>query len=59
MLQNSLIQPSLIPQTVVFGILDSVSNDTIFKNDKIFMNHILVIFKLYVLSPERKGHKYK
>ena len=43
--QNTLILPTLTPQTEIFGILDSVSNKSVFENSKIFVNHILLIFK--------------
>ena len=52
--QNNLILPTLTPQTVIFGILDSASNDSIFKNNKVFINHIHVSIR-----PEKKVHKYK
>ena len=45
---NGLILPTLTPQTASFGILDSTSNDPIFKNNKVFINYILLIFNLYV-----------
>ena len=32
----------------IFGILNSASKDSIFKKKKVFINHILLIFKLYV-----------
>ena len=51
-LQNSLILPTL--QTVIFGFLNSLSNDYIFKN-KVFINHILLIFKLYVYKSREKN----
>ena len=46
--QNNLILPTLTPQTVIFGFLDSANNDSIFENNKAFRNHILPIFMLYV-----------
>ena len=36
------------------GIPESASNDSIFKNNKVFINHILLIFKLYVFKSREK-----
>ena len=52
--QNTLILPTLTPQTAILGILDSVSNNSFFENNKIFFNHILLIFKLYVYKSRGK-----
>ena len=52
--QNSIILPILTPHIAILGILDSTSNDSIFKNNKIFVNHILLIFKLYVYKCREK-----
>ena len=53
--ENTLLLPTLTPQTVIFGILDSLRNNSFFENNKIFINDILLIFKLYVFkSRERK-----
>ena len=52
--QNTLALPTLTPQTVSLGILDCVSNNTVFENNKIFINHILLIFKLYVYKSREK-----
>ena len=53
--QNTLILPTLTPQTAILGFLDSVSNNSFFENNKIFINHILLIFNLYVYrSTEKK-----
>ena len=57
--QNNLILPTLSPQTAIFGFLDSVNNDSIFENNKVLNNHILLIFKLYVYKSRKKAHKYK
>ena len=46
--QNNLILPTVTPQAFIFGILESTSNSSIFKNNKVFINHILLIFKLCV-----------
>ena len=46
--QNTLILLTLTTQTTIFGILDSVSNDSFFENNKVFITHILLIFMLYV-----------
>ena len=52
--QNTLILPTLTPQTAILGILNSVSNNSFFENNKIFINHILFIFKLYVYKSREK-----
>ena len=36
---------NLMPQTAIFGIFDSVTNDSIFQNSKVFIT--FRIFKLY------------
>ena len=47
--------PTLTPQTTaILGILDSVSNNSFFENNKKFFNHILLIFKLYVYKSRGK-----
>ena len=48
--ENSIILPTLTPQTAIFGI-DSTGNDFI---NKAFINHILLIFKLYVYKSREK-----
>ena len=45
--QNSLVLPTLTPQTSIFGFLD-------FKKNKLLINHILLIFKLYVYRSRGK-----
>ena len=40
--QNTLILPTLTPQPVIFGILDSVTNNSFFENNKTFIYHILL-----------------
>ena len=52
--QNILSLPTLPPQTVIFGILDSANNDFILKNNKVFINHILLIFKLHMQKVREK-----
>ena len=52
--QNTLILPTLTPQTAILGILDCVSNNSFSENNKIFINHILLIFKLYVYKSREK-----
>ena len=42
-------------QAAILGILDSVSNNSLFENNEIFINHILLIFKLYVYKPREKN----
>lgn len=46
--QNSSILPTLTPQTAIFVILDSVSYDSLFENNKVFIDPILLVFMLYV-----------
>ena len=52
--QNTLILPILTPQTAILGILDSVSNNSLFENNKTLINHILLIFKLCVYKSREK-----
>ena len=52
--QNTLILPTSTPQTAILGILDFVSNNSFFENNKILINHILLIFKLYVYKSREK-----
>ena len=52
--QNSLALPILTPQTAIFGFLDSTSSDYNFKKNKLLINHILLIFKLYVCRSREK-----
>ena len=52
--QNNLILPNVTSQTVIFGFLDSTSNDSIFEINKCLGNHILLIFKLYVYKSREK-----
>ena len=40
-------------KTAILGILDSVSNNSFFEN-KIFINHMLFIFKLYIYKFRKK-----
>ena len=53
--KNNLILPTLIPQSAIFGILESASNDSIFKSNKVFINHIVLIFKLYVYKSREEN----
>ena len=52
--QNNLILPTLTPQAAILGIPESSSNYSIFKNNKVFINHILLISKLYVFKSREK-----
>ena len=52
--QNKLILPTLTPHAAIFRILESASNDSTFKNNKAFINHFLLIFKLYVFISREK-----
>ena len=53
--QNTLMLPTLTPQTAILGILGSASNKSFFENNKIFISHILLIFKLYVYKSREKN----
>ena len=53
-IQSSVTLSTLTPQTFIFEILDSASYDFIFKNNKVFINLILQIFKLYVYKSREK-----
>ena len=45
---------------VNFGFFDSANKDSVFENNKVLSNHILLTFKLYIYkSREKKSHKYK
>ena len=44
--QNTLILPTLTPQTATLGILDSVRSKSFSENNKTFISHILLMFKL-------------
>ena len=58
--QNNLILPTFTSQATIFDILESTTNESIFRNNKIFINHILLIFKLYVFQfREKKINKFK
>ena len=50
----NLILSTLTSQTAILGILDSVSNNSFSENNKILINHILLIFKLYVYKSREK-----
>ena len=52
--QNSLVLPILTPQTAIFGFLDSTNSDYNLKKNKLLINHILPIFKLYVYRSREK-----
>ena len=52
--QNTLILPTLTPQTAILGILDSVSNNSFFENNKELINYQILIFKLYVYKSREK-----
>ena len=52
--QNTLLLPTLTPHHAIFGIFDSVSNNSFFENSKVFVSHILLIFKLYVYKSREK-----
>ena len=48
--QNSLVLPILTSQTAIFEFLDSTNSDY----NKLLINHILLIFKLYVYRSREK-----
>ena len=52
--QNNLMLPTLTPQAAILRILESASSDSTFKNNKVFINHILLTFKLYVFKSREK-----
>ena len=52
--QNNLMLPPLTPQTTNFGFFDSTNNDCNFENNKVLINHILLIFKLCVYKSREK-----
>ena len=52
--QNSFVLPILTPQTAIFGFLDSTNSDYNLKKNKLLINHILLIFKLYVYRSREK-----
>ena len=53
--QNTLILPTLTPQTVFLEFLILWAITPFFENSKIFINHILLIFKLYVHKSREKN----
>ena len=44
----------ILPQIAILGILDFLSNNSFFENNKIFINHILLIFNLYFHKSREK-----
>ena len=52
--QNSLVLLTLTPQTAIFGFLDSTNSDYNFKKNKVLINHILLILKLYIYRSKEK-----
>ena len=52
--QNSFVLPILTPQTAIFVFLNSTNCDCNFKKNKLLINHILLIFKLYVYRSREK-----
>ena len=46
--RNTLILSTLTQQTAIFGILDSLGITSFFENNRVFVNNILLIYKLYV-----------
>ena len=56
--QNSLVLPTLTPQTAIFRLLNSTNSDHNFKKNKLLINHILLIFKLYVYRSRKNQFIY-
>ena len=52
--QNSLVLPTLTTQATIFEFLDSTNSDSKSKKSKLLINHILLIFKLYVYKSRVK-----
>ena len=52
--QNNLILPNLTPLTAISVFLDFANNYSIFENNKVRSNHILLIFKLDVWKSREK-----
>ena len=52
--QKNLILTTLTPQAAIFRILQSPSSESIFKNNKVFIKHTLLMFKLYVFKSREK-----
>lgn len=53
--QNSFILPTLTPQTAIFVIFDSVRYDSLFENNKVLIDPILLVFMLYVYKFREKN----
>ena len=47
MFSNTLILPTLTTQTAILEILDSVSNNSFFENNEIFIDHFLYLYLSY------------
>ena len=52
--QNSLVLPTLTPQTASFGFFDPTNSDHKFKKNKLLINHILLVFNLYIYGSREK-----
>ena len=53
--QNNLLLPTLTPQAPILRSLESASNDSTFKTNKVFINHIILVFNLYVFKSREKS----
>ena len=53
--QSNLLLPTLTLETVIFGFSESANDDSIFENNKVLSNHILLIIKLYVYKYREKN----
>ena len=52
--KNTLVSPKLTPQVAICGILDSVNGNSFSETNKVFINYILLMFKLYVYKSREK-----
>lgn len=58
--EDSLILSTLTLQTSIFGILDYTSNDYIFRTNKVFISHIMLIFREKNINKlGKKNRKYR
>ena len=48
-LENKILLPSISPQSAIFGFIDINEN-------KILLNHLLLIFKFYLYSARKTGN---
>ena len=48
-LENKILLPSITPQSAIFGFIDITEN-------KILLNHLLLIFKFYLYNARKTGN---